>query len=49
MCFSLQPGDKIGCGIKFEAVAKNPGIPQWLQASLVPVYFTKNGKEVGKI
>ena len=36
-----QPGDRIGCGVKFEAVAKG------LQASMVPVFFTRNGKEVG--
>ena len=33
-------GDKIGCGVKFEAVSKNPG----LSAGMVPVFFTKNGK-----
>jgi len=36
-----QAGDRIGCGVKFEAVAKG------LQASMVPVFFTRNGKEVG--
>ena len=40
-----QAGDRIGCGVKFEAVAKNPG----LQASMVPVFFTRNGKEVGTL
>ena len=35
-----QAGDRVGCGVKFEAVAKG------LQASMVPVFFTRNGKEV---
>ena len=33
----------MGCGVKFEVVAKNSG----LHASMVPVFFTKNGKELG--
>jgi len=37
-------GDRVGCGVKFDAVAKNPAP---LHASLVPVFFTKNGKELG--
>jgi len=36
-----RAGDRIGCGVKFDAVAKG------LQASMVPVFFTRNGKEVG--
>lgn len=38
-----QAGDKVGCGVKFDAISKNPG----LSASMVPVFFTKNGKEIG--
>ena len=38
-----QVGDRVGCGVKFDAVAKNSG----LSASMVPVFFTKNGKEIG--
>ena len=41
-CCRCQAGDRIGCGVKFEAVAKG------LQASMVPVFFTRNGKEVPK-
>lgn len=37
-------GDRVGCGVKFDSVAKNPAP---LHASLVPVFFTKNGKELG--
>ena len=33
-------GDKVGCGVKFDAISKNPG----LSAGMVPVFFTKNGK-----
>ena len=39
----LQIGDRVGCGVKFDAIAKNSG----LAASMVPVFFTKNGKEIG--
>ena len=42
-CCRCQAGDRIGCGVKFEAVAKG------LQASMVPVFFTRNGKEVPEI
>lgn len=38
-----QGGDRVGCGIKFESVSKNAG----LQAAMVPVFFTRNGKEIG--
>jgi len=38
-----QVGDRVGCGIKFDAISKNAG----LHASMVPVFFTKNGKEIG--
>ena len=38
-----QAGDRIGCGVKFDAISKNAG----LSASMVPVFFTKNGKEIG--
>jgi len=38
-----QVGDRVGCGVKFDAIAKNSG----LAASMVPVFFTKNGKEIG--
>ena len=38
-----QTGDRIGCGVKFEVVSKNSG----LHASMVPVFFTRNGKELG--
>ena len=37
-----QTGDKVGCGIKFEAVSKKP-----LSSGMMPVFFTKNGKEIG--
>ena len=33
-------GDKVGCGVKFDAISKNPG----LSAGMVPVFFTKNGE-----
>jgi len=36
-------GDRVGCGVKFEVVAKNSG----LHTTMVPVFFTKNGKELG--
>ena len=32
-------GDRVGCGIKFENISG-------LNVSLIPVFFTKNGKEV---
>ena len=38
-----QAGDKVGCGVKFDAISKNSG----LSASMVPVFFTRNGKEIG--
>jgi hypothetical protein len=39
-----QAGDRVGCGVKFDAVARKAG---GLQASMVPVFFTRNGKELG--
>jgi len=38
-----QVGDRVGCGVKFDAAAKNSG----LAAGMVPVFFTRNGKELG--
>jgi len=32
-------GDRVGCGVKFENISG-------LNVSLIPVFFTKNGKEV---
>ncbi len=34
-------GDRVGCGIKFEQVYEDSSPKQ-----MVPVFFTKNGKEV---
>jgi len=36
-----ETGDRVGCGIKFDSI---PGIG--LNGSLLPVFFTRNGKEV---
>ena len=34
-----QAGDRVGCGIKVESLSAGNG-------AFVPVFFTKNGKEV---
>jgi hypothetical protein len=39
-----RAGDKVGCGVKFEQVREEDAAKQ-----MVPVFFTRNGKEVGTV
>lgn len=38
----VKPGDRIGCGIRFEK-----GSLESSDGSFVPIFFTRNGKEIG--
>ena len=53
-------GDKIGCGIRFDQMIDDAGggggggredgaPPHHQQKDILPVFFTKNGKELGRV
>ncbi|CAH1785723.1 unnamed protein product [Owenia fusiformis] len=41
----FQAGDRVGCGVKFEQMQVEHGKPR----QMVPVFFTRNGKELGTV